>query len=374
MTIDEKSVTPTEISSKDYSNQNLSFQSFKGQNLEGSNFFKCNLKNSDFSNCNLKNCNFRESDLTETNFSNSDMRGADFLYSNTSRTIFANAQLWDNHSIKITTQQILQTNLKEIQLLNILWSKLDLTGKNLERANLSFSSIMGGDHRNAILTGANLEGIRIYNSDMKNVDLSSANLKNADFSYCDLSGANLSSAIIDGANFRGATMIGTTLTGIDKSKANFAEVLYEPKVLSDKESQRQELFDLIKTLDRTCSITINANQFQIFSEYKTNADVNIEIEAVEGNKDFARLISGGNFTFIDSDSPQYDISIRFSKRDVKNIDLFARIIRQSFPQKFKIFPSEYSIGAYWITDEISEQKASSMLKQILQNYVSDVLS
>jgi hypothetical protein len=49
------------------------------------------------------------------------------------------------------------------------------------------------------------------------------------------------------------------------------------------------------------------------------------------------------------------------------MDRIVTKIRHSFPHKFQIFPSVHSIGAYWLTDDVSEEFATTIIQRIIQN-------
>ena len=83
--------------------------------------------------------------------------------------------------MKKLTKYTLNKILKKHQI----W--LDTNTKNGERANLSFSDLIGADLRRADLRRADLRG-----ADLRDADLSCADLREADLSYADLREANLS--------------------------------------------------------------------------------------------------------------------------------------------------------------------------------------
>ena len=81
---------------------------------------------------------------------------------------------------------------------------IDLSGANLERANL----------READLQGAHL--VRI---NLREADLSGANLMRTNLQETDLSGAHLEGAHLEGAHLEGASLDGADLSGADLTEA-----------------------------------------------------------------------------------------------------------------------------------------------------------
>ena len=90
--------------------------------------------------------------------------------------------------------------LQEIILSHGKWLLNDPTG---ERADLSGADLQGADLRWANLQGADLQG-----ADLRRADLSGANLQGADLRRADLSGADLSGADLQGADLQGADLSG----------------------------------------------------------------------------------------------------------------------------------------------------------------------
>ena len=50
---------------------------------------------------------------------------------------------------------------------------------------------------------------------------------------------------------------------------------------------------------------------------------------------------------------------------MKLSDILIKIIRLSFPKKFSLYQTDFSIGAYWIKDKVSDQFATDILKKII---------
>ncbi len=156
----------------------------------------------------------------------------------------------------------LETDGKEGQRADLSWS--NLIGSNLSEANLSEANLIGSNLSEANLYGANLSGANLSYTDLSYTDLSDANLSDAilfradlsgakiddktlitekwrlvweivnqgkvgedlskaDLSYADLSKANLNEANLGEANLIGANLTGASLAYADLSKANLNE-------------------------------------------------------------------------------------------------------------------------------------------------------
>jgi uncharacterized protein YjbI with pentapeptide repeats len=80
--------------------------------------------------------------------------------------------------------------------------RLDLTGKNLRGADLSYS-----DLRSAILDKSNLVGVNFFSSTMQNISIKGADASLSNFTECRMYGANL-----ERTNFSSATLVCADLT------------------------------------------------------------------------------------------------------------------------------------------------------------------
>ena len=103
----------------------------------------------------------------------------------------------------------------------------DLDGADLRDANLSGADLRGADLRSANLWYADLRGADLRDAslgcaDLGDADLRGANLSGADLEYADLRdadlrGANLGHANLEGADFSGADLGGANLWSTDLS-------------------------------------------------------------------------------------------------------------------------------------------------------------
>ena len=84
------------------------------------------------------------------------------------------------------------------------------------------------------------------------------------------------------------------------------------------------------------------------------------------------MISGGNFDFYDNELPAYILQVKFDYLDTKLQDIIITKIRHTFPNKFEIFPSTHSIGAYWVTDTVSEDMGINIIQRLVQNCIREL--
>lgn len=66
--------------------------------------------------------------------------------------------------------------------------------------------------------------------------------------------------------------------------------------------------------------------------------------------------------------------LRKNNLSMKLSDILMKIIRLSFPKKFIIYQTDFSIGAYWITDNVSDQFATDILKRIITTIAREFYS
>jgi hypothetical protein len=117
------------------------------------------------------------------------------------------------------------------------------------------------------------------------------------------------------------------------------------------------------------SIDSRENKSKLFLD-SISGNIHFNMIAFQGEEKFAKMVSGGNFDFYDNDAPAYILNIKFDEINKNLQDTLVSVIRRTFPKKFQIFPSNYSIGAYWINDLITEENASYYLRRIIENYLS----
>jgi tetratricopeptide (TPR) repeat protein len=107
----------------------------------------------------------------------------------------------------------------------------------------------------------------------------------------------------------------------------------------------------------------------LFAKYDT---IEFQMIPFKGQEKFAKLISGGNFDFYDSDSPAYILNVKLNDCSEELKKKLIQKIRNSYHIKPSCFPTEKSIGAYWQTDLIEEETAKMLLKRIITNFSNSV--
>ena len=132
-------------------------------------------------------------------------------------------------------------------------SDANLIGANLSGTIFALANLSGADLSGADLSGANLIGANLSDANLSRADLSGAGLRLANLSDADLSGANLSranlneaslidadlrlatvdSANVSWANLSGANFIGADLSGANLSGARLFETIFGGTHLGD---------------------------------------------------------------------------------------------------------------------------------------------
>ena len=98
----------------------------------------------------------------------------------------------------------------------------DLTGANLQYANLDNASLEEVDLSRANLEGASFVGAHLDQALLAGANLTDANLEGASLSGAELEGANLHSAWLRGADLQGASLVGANLSNAVLHFANLA--------------------------------------------------------------------------------------------------------------------------------------------------------
>jgi hypothetical protein len=99
---------------------------------------------------------------------------------------------------------------------------VDLSGADLNNANLSEADLSFADLSGANLSEANLSGANLWIASLNNANLSYAILNHAVLADADLSGANLSEADLSEANLSGANLSGADLSNANLNHADLS--------------------------------------------------------------------------------------------------------------------------------------------------------
>ena len=100
--------------------------------------------------------------------------------------------------------------------------RADLSGVDLEYADLDGADLRDANLSGADLRGADLRSANLWYADLRGADLRDASLGCADLGYADLGGANLSSADLSGADLRDADLRGANLGHANLYDADFS--------------------------------------------------------------------------------------------------------------------------------------------------------
>ena len=100
--------------------------------------------------------------------------------------------------------------------------RADLSGVDLEYADLDGADLRDANLSGADLRGADLRNANLWYADLRGADLRDASLGCADLEYADLGGANLSGADLRNANLRNADLRGANLGHANLYGADFS--------------------------------------------------------------------------------------------------------------------------------------------------------
>ena len=99
--------------------------------------------------------------------------------------------------------------------------RADLSGVDLEYADLDGADLRDANLSGADLRGADLRSANLWYADLRGADLRDASLGCADLGYADLGGANLGGADLSGADLRDADLRGADLWCANLYDADF---------------------------------------------------------------------------------------------------------------------------------------------------------
>ena len=100
--------------------------------------------------------------------------------------------------------------------------RADLSGVDLEYADLDGADLRDANLSGADLRGADLRSANLWYADLRGADLRDASLGCADLGYADLGGANLGGADLSGADLRDADLRGANLGHANLYDADFS--------------------------------------------------------------------------------------------------------------------------------------------------------
>ncbi|MFE4714829.1 pentapeptide repeat-containing protein, partial [Paenibacillus sp. NPDC056722] len=155
------------------------------------------------------------------------------------------------HSVNLTGEKLIHTDLSDANLSNANLHDADLTGAllfrtklvgaNLTYVNLTSASLTDVDLTDArldsaklagaFLLGGNLGGASLFEANLAGADLSYANLTGAKLNVADLTRADLTSTNLTGANLAYTNLTGANLTDANLTGATLDEILYSGNTL-----------------------------------------------------------------------------------------------------------------------------------------------
>jgi uncharacterized protein YjbI with pentapeptide repeats len=215
-----------DYSGKDLSGLDLSDIDFKRAKLTGANLFGADLTDANLSRTDLQHARLDRTTVLRANFAYADLRGASLIVpaavvvmeqAAADAPSFANATLAGARIVG----KFWRVNFREADLSRADFSPDTITrrpGKTGSTTNsTSLPTELGAcDFTWAKLSGADLRRVMVRFSTFAGADLTNADLGNADFSRTDLSGADLAGANIAGTNFDGANMAG--VRGLERAQ------------------------------------------------------------------------------------------------------------------------------------------------------------
>jgi uncharacterized protein YjbI with pentapeptide repeats len=211
----------TNLAGRDFSDLDLSDVIFADADLSDVNFRGSNLTGAVFTGANVDRADFREADLTQADFSETDIS---LIVCDSEGLRAANLEGVRNLPKDLDLTDFRDTNLSGADLNNADLEGVDLSGAdlsgasmhcaNLRHANLGVADLSDADLGSADLHGADLSGADLTAANLSRADLTAANLSDADLSYANLIKARLSKAIITGARLYGTAKDDWVIKGI----------------------------------------------------------------------------------------------------------------------------------------------------------------
>lgn len=118
---------------------------------------------------------------------------------------------------------------------------LDLSGMNMENADLSESIFTQVILQKSNLSEAKLSGSNLVESNLSGADLKNADLTHADLTAADLTGADLSGATLEDAILEGANLTQAVLKNIKGAGADFTRAVLDGAVFGNADLKGAEL-------------------------------------------------------------------------------------------------------------------------------------
>ncbi|HBP87788.1 MAG TPA: hypothetical protein DD706_08840 [Nitrospiraceae bacterium] len=169
-------------------------------------------------------------DLSGGNFSSMELSGVDLDGANLQDVNFNKADLSGAmlSGANLTESSLMEANLTGANLKNANVSEADLlkailVRANLERAHLAKTDLTGADVTEANLTDANLHLTNLQSAKLIRANLEGSKLREANMVQADLAGANLASTDLAQSNLRQANVCGANVEKASMIQVNLQE-------------------------------------------------------------------------------------------------------------------------------------------------------
>ena len=210
----------------------LSGRSLRYGRFDLSKFKRVDLSNARLDHATLEEAELRRVDLSGADLTKARLRGVDLsaaLVTGGTKLDETNLNLKGAklNDVDLSGRVLQRANLTDAELRGAKLAGTDLRGAKLQRVDLSEAEIT--PHRTKLdeaglnLRGAKLNGINLASRKLHNVNLSRAELRGADLSGAELHGADLRGSILDGALLANAKLYGADLS---RAKLYGADLIY----------------------------------------------------------------------------------------------------------------------------------------------------
>jgi len=190
------------------------------------------------------------------------------IYKIYSKELVEEKKKWETKILKLLKTRmgaeyvnLSNTDLREVNFVNVNISNVDFTRANLSHVDLSSQNITGTILTGANLSNANLTGVDLSGKDLTNTILTGANLSNANLTSTDLRNsllvdADFSNAILTGADLTNADVTGIILADADLENAVLTNTILNCSANIKDKTAIQSLECFIAFLTQTCKFWI----------------------------------------------------------------------------------------------------------------------
>jgi uncharacterized protein YjbI with pentapeptide repeats/uncharacterized protein YjdB len=129
------------------------------------------------------------------------------------------------------------------------YAVVDLSGANINNANITSSNFAGAKLSGSTFTGATITDANFTNASLVGANLSGATIKSTDFTNADLSGATLTGVDASGTIFNNASLANVNLTGANVTNVNFTNTSIKGANITDVAFTPLQKLQLLKNSD-----------------------------------------------------------------------------------------------------------------------------